>query len=305
MNKRFAVAGALLALSISGAAQALTIDTNIGANASEAATNLTNAYLAPSSGINVLSSSYVGQLTSPQSATYSGFNLTSSQGGPNLQIGNGIFLTSGRADIAQTNNDASFDGNLGTAGDAQATAELIAKGAPASDTRDANSLTIEFTVDPGVNQISSSFLFGSDEFPDQGVTDFFMFFIDDVNYAFFNDGSLVSFVNGVNSANFVNNQVGSGNYGIEYDGLSLSLGITGNLDLNRSVHTLKVVIGDTSDSIYDSGVFLSGLKAGTGTNVGVCGGPNQPACDVPEPGSMLLVGLGLVGLLARRRAKQA
>ena len=147
-------------------------------------------------------------------------------------------------------------------------------------------MTIQFTAAAGVTSLSAKFIFGSDEFPDQAVTDFFMFILDGVNYAKFSDGSLVSFVQGVNAANFLNNGNGAaGPYAIEYDGLSLALGVVGLLDPTLSTHTLKIVIGDTSDAIFDSGVFVAGLTAGTSTGGGICGGANQPACPGGGGGS--------------------
>ena len=297
---------------------ALTITTiNSPTTAAQAATTLTNAVLAPGSGINVLNSTFVGAIGSgatSQSATYSGFSLAPSSGGtPTLSLADGIFLTSGTAQIPLTNTNASFDPfQPNTGGDAQVTALLQAAGAPDTSVLDVNSLTIQFTAAAGVTSLSAKFIFGSDEFPDQAVTDFFMFIIDGVNYAKFSDGSLVSFVQGVNAANFLNNGNGAaGPYAIEYDGLSLALGVVGLLDPTLSTHTLKIVIGDTSDAIFDSGVFVAGLTAGTSTGGGICGGANQPACpggggggggggNAPEPGTLALAGLGLALLGARR-----
>jgi hypothetical protein len=312
----------LALLTIAAALPAHALDVNLietPTTAAAAATTLTNAVLAPISNITVLNSTFVGAIgtgTTSQSATYTGFSLVPSSGStPTLTLPDGIFLTSGTANIPFSNTESAFSPFApGTGGDAQVSALLTAASAPSSVVNDVNSLTIEFTVAAGITSISSQFVFGSDEFPDQSVTDFFMFIVDGVNYAKFADGTLVSFVEGLNAANFLDNNNGApGPYAIEYDGLSLALGIVGLLDTSLSTHTLKIVTGDTSDDIFDSGVFIGGLTGGTSTGGGgICGGANQPPCDtgggdVPEPGTIALAGLGLSLLAARRKlaAKRA
>ncbi|HEX5128064.1 MAG TPA: choice-of-anchor L domain-containing protein [Rhodocyclaceae bacterium] len=303
--KKLITALCATAACISAPSYALVINTSIGADASTAATTLTNTLLGGVSGIHVTSSSYVGNLADSQSATYTGLNLVSNTGGPTLSVGDGIFLTSGTANIPFSNTSSNFSTVTGSGGDAQVSALLVAAGGQ-STINDVNSLTINFTADAGINALTTKFLYGSEEFPDQGVTDFFMFILDGVNYAKFPDGSLVSFVNGVNAANFISNGNGSpGPYAIEYDGLSNGLGVTGLLDTSLTTHTLKVVTGDTLDSIFDSGVFIASLAGTTTTGPGgICGGVDQPACPgngVPEPGSLALAALALVGLASLRR----
>jgi PEP-CTERM motif len=69
-------------------------------------------------------------------------------------------------------------------------------------------------------------------------------------------------------------------------------------------HTLTIGVADTNDSIYSSGVFISGLAAGTATGGGGIG-TEVPAIPEPSTYALMLGGLGAVGWMARRRRQNA
>jgi hypothetical protein len=307
MKKLFILFGVFLLLSVSGQVSALTLD--LIETGDDPVVDLSAAILASGSGISIIggTETFVGRVGNgnlAQSATYTGFDLTSSGPGPSIINPAGIFLTTGSANLPFTNTSASWDHNIlgitnpGTGADADLTAILIAAGAPDFTTNDVNFFSFDFTAASGRTSVSADFVFGSDEFPDQSVTDVFAFIVDGENFAFFPDGSLVSFVTGVNASNFNDNDIGTGNYPLEYDGISNSLHVTGILDPNLSTHTIKIAIADTTDNVFDSGVFLGNLRTGTATGSGGIG------ATVPEPTTMLLFGFGLLGAAGLGRRKK-
>jgi VPDSG-CTERM motif len=252
--------------------------------------------LAPSSGITIAGTPVfqgrVGDGIDPntaQSATYTNFNLAPSSGStPTLVLPNGIFLTSGTANIPMTNTTNQFNPAFPGSG---SNAQLSALSG--ASTFDANALSLSFTVASGFTSVSANFVFGTDEFPTQVVTDIFGFFVDGVNYAKFPNGDLISNTPG-NPTNFISNPVGGGLYPIEYNGLTQVFNVVGILDPALTTHTLTIGIADTSDTIFDSGVFIGGLTAGTATGGGGIG--------VPDAGATLpLLGIALAGLGILRR----
>ncbi|ABD71593.1 protein of unknown function DUF1555 [Rhodoferax ferrireducens T118] len=297
---------ALLALGLAASsASAAVVISTINSSAGIEST-LINALLAPASGVSVVAGtpSYQGTNTAnfQQSGTYSGLNLAPSSGStPTLTMADGIFLTSGNANIPLTNTLNNFTGQSGS-GAYVPLGALSASAGGTSTTLDANVLSFNFNVAAGQTSVSALFMFGTDEFPTQSVTDIFGFFVDGVNFAKFSTGELISNTPG-NPTNFILNPVGGGLYDIEYNGLTQVFNVTGILGAGNAdgSHTLTIGIADTSDSIFDSGVFVSSLKSGTATGGGGIGDDGN---TVPEPGSLALLGVALAAVGAVRRSKK-
>lgn len=262
----------------------------------DAAVLLSNALVG--SGVSIVDGSQVfqgllGDDATGQSALFDSASFT--DGSHSVNIGGGAFLTTGRANLAGSNTAENFGATTNSGSDTDLNALLAVNGAPSTNTNDVNFIEFDFTVAGSFNAITLDFIFGSEEFPDQSVTDVLGIFVDGVNFAFFPDNSLVSFVTGVNAGNFNNN---TGNtFDLEYDGFSNLLNVVGLLDMSLTTHTIKIAIADTADSIYDSGVWLSNMRATNADN----GGVNNPPSSVPAPGTLALVGLGLFAALRRKK----
>lgn len=266
---------------------------------------LLDALLAAPSGITVIPASmhYQGSTAHEQSATYRNFSLAPSTGsGPTFALPDGVLLTTGTAVFPPTNTTNQYDPAIPGSGSNAMLSNLSRSSGGTPFIADANALSFQFTVAPGMNAVSASFLFGTEEFPTQSVTDIFGFFVDGVNYAYFPSGELISNTPG-NATNFTDNPVGADRYGVEYNGLSKVFHVAGLLDRGLSMHTLTIAIGDTADDSFDSGVFIGGLRASSFA----AGGITDPSAVVATPGVLGLLGAAALALggVRRRRAGTA
>ena len=284
-------------LVLSCAAQSAVVTTNDGATLVSA--------LFSGSGLLIDQSTVSVVGLSTQSGTHSGLtfagNGTSAR--PALSIGAGIVLSSGNAIVPAFNSRSDYSADTSTG--SSATISTIT----GLSSFDQNKLAFNFSVASGITSISTQFIFGSDEFPEfagSKYADGFAFVVDGVNYAKFADGSVVSLLSLLSNSNLYDNSASA--YPIEYDGLTSLLKVTGLLDPTRSVHSLEIVVADTGDTAYDSAVYLSTLAGGTaapgGGGITPGGGGGSGGGAVPEPGTILLVGLALAGVVGTDRSKR-
>ena len=175
----------------------------------------------------------------------------------------GILLTSGNGAPALSSTSTSYGVAYNTAGDTDV--QTFASGGTA--THDAAVLEFSFTVPENTSAVEFQFMFGSDEYPEyvDSVVDGAIVLVDGVNYAKFSNGAPLAVVS---EAELIPN---NGLLSIEYDGLSAPKVVTALLDTSLSTHTVKIAIADASDTIYDSGLFLSSMKISHRAAGGVVG----------------------------------
>ncbi|HEY9381232.1 MAG TPA: choice-of-anchor L domain-containing protein [Burkholderiales bacterium] len=304
---------AALAIGAAGFAQAAPVVTKISDPGGPTPEDMVNSLLSADAGITIVpgSVSYVGANNASGTYTGGGTNQSNSIG-----IQTGIILTSGDAAFVSVvpNTNGSAGTNNGAAGSA------LLNGLGQGTTFNASVLSFSFI--PTSNQVQFSYVFGSEEynnFVNTGFNDVFGFFVNGENFALVPGTNTPVAINNVNcggptggAANgvdpencnfFRDNPPGAGTIDTELDGLTVILSFVANVIANQE-NLIQLGVADVSDGNLDSAVFIA---AGTFQS---CGGPDQPPCgpgpgpgQLPEPGSLALLGLGLLGAFAARRRR--
>ncbi len=242
---------------------------------------LANALLAQNSGIQIVTSSVALNASSATAVgTYDGSQSP-------LGIGAGIVLTTGTMP-GTTNTNTSF----GQSNDAAGNALIDQVITPVFNTAsyDATTLSFSFNVtDPTATSVSFNIVFGSDEYPEwvDAFVDAGVVFVNGVNYALFNHDPLhpLSVISQNTQAGyFLDNAAGT--LPIEYDGVSKVLTIVAPI-IQGGLNTITIGVADCGDHILDSGLFLSGLTAGTlpGSGVVIGGLDNSTSGNDTATGS--------------------
>ncbi|MDN3639019.1 choice-of-anchor L domain-containing protein [Simiduia curdlanivorans] len=237
------------------------------------------------SGISVSNINYVGANGA------SGFFTDGLSSG--LGFDTGVLLTTGNAAGAAGPNTATdFGSNNGLSGDADLSA------LSGYSTFDATTLSFDFEFDGGLGgDLYFNFIFASEEYNEyvnSEFNDIFALYVDGVNVALLPDLTPIAInnVNNGSNAGYYNDNE-SGTYNLQYDGFTNAFNVALK-GMSSGVHSMKFAIADGSDYILDSGIFIQASSFST------------TPVDVPEPGSLLLLSFGLIGLgMARRHTNKA
>jgi hypothetical protein len=288
-----------LSLLLAGTAYCVPVTT--GHTAGELASTMVG------SGITISNAVYTGAPAS--NGIYTG-STAEAQGNANLT--NGIVLSSGNAGFL-ANGANTTDGitlNTGGGGDANLQALI-----PSFTLFDAAALDFDFVAaGAGLTTVSFWYVFGSEEYNEyvgNVFNDVFGFFLNGTNVALLpgttTPVAINNVNNGLNAGSFVNNDptdILAGTLtpkATEMDGYTVPLFVQFQVQAGQTNH-LKLAIADAGDHILDSWVMIGG---GSFNNTPAIPGPGPelPPEAVPEPGTLAMIGMGLIGLAfaARRR----
>jgi hypothetical protein len=311
LGTRAALAAAVMTVLPSLAAASITVQTTTNA------TTMVNALVPGSSGIQIVdgSANYTG--ASNASGTFTNANFLGNG------FNSGIVLTSGDATKLDGPNTGESDYSTDN-GFANGNSKLDNIVSPRT-THNASTLMFKFV--PSADVISFQFVFGSDEYSEfvgSQFNDVFGFFLDGENIALVPGTTTPVAINNVNNGNPSNNTPASNasffTDNDSEDGANLDTKLDGLVGQKKALfavgdvtpgeeHTIEITIADTTDSIFDSAVFLlNGSFGDEPPPPPVDGGGGGGGNAIPLPagvwaGMSMLSGLGVFSKIKRLRRR--
>ncbi|MFA7430043.1 MAG: choice-of-anchor L domain-containing protein [Rhodospirillaceae bacterium] len=206
--------------------------------------------------------SFQGNVTAGQeSASTFGSLALGAIGNTSYNLSRGILITSGSGTPGTVNTSDSYSQTAS----GSSSAALDALGYTTTDT---SALTFTFTVEEGVNGIVLDWMFGTEEFPSQSVSDIAAIFLDGQNILALPEGSPVAWQPGA-AGYFGDNGAYNGSHPLatEYNGVTTPASALLRLDPGITTHTLTIAVSDTTDISFDSGLFIAprAVARSTGT----------------------------------------
>ncbi|NES81547.1 MAG: PEP-CTERM sorting domain-containing protein [Moorea sp. SIO2B7] len=277
---KYIFSGAALVVLETGAAQAITI------TPTDSVGPLLSALTAGGSGINVTGVTLNGQSLPSGEVSTGTFTNAKTYNGIGSTAGGIVISTGDVADYADGPNSIEFNStDYGSSANAAQQALLTPLSGGISNHFDVTQLDITFDMDAGKNRIFFDVVFGSDEYSEFVGSNF----IDALGL--FVNGTNIAFANGqpIN----INNPGFQAIAGTELDGIITNGGnpvlhFSQSVDSGSTGNTLTFIIGDASDSVYDSTAYIANLGAES----------------VPEPSSVLglLAMAGMGSILKRKKS---
>jgi len=182
-----------------------------------------------------------------------------------LGIGAGLLLTSGDGAPPETNSSEGYSLSFESSTTDEQLGDAVKAGFEgAGDVQDVTLLEFTFQVaDPSMRGVQLEVVFASDEYPeyvDSSFVDIGAVFVNGQNYALFSgqpNRPLSIIAPNIAAGGFADNA--DGHVQIEYDGISTRLIVAAPVHAGSNV--IKIAVGDTGDSILDSGIFVANMKA--------------------------------------------
>jgi len=206
--------------------------------------------------------------------------------GSNIGLASGVLLSSGMAASAIGPNNSTGVGGTCSGAPGDPDVQMVA----GTSTFDA--CILDFDIVPTCSQVSFTFVFASEEYPENINNEFSDAMVITISGPGFVGNQNIALVPGtatpirVGTVNHVQNNAyyvgNSGGATVQYDGFTVPITATANVQACETYH-IKIAVADAADCIFDSGLFIEENSFDCGVNNAIVTQFTAPA-DQPIEG---------------------